>query len=163
MLLLSKRAKACPEHYILTFFKTRLHRRRRSFVHHQRRRRRPPAAMSSPPMEFPSSDIDMQQNPPSDTHSHQAQGEMHIPPSSDAANNPLFLGTPSATPVRGSVAARRALGLSTPRRAPGSGSDAQGSSPMLAYPSSSPVKARAGTPGSGAAQAASSDPLQFPS
>lgn len=104
--------------------------------------------MSSPPMEFPSSDVEM----------HEDALPATDPPQSD--NNPLFLGTPQATPVRGSaVAARRALGLSTPRRAP---REARESSPMLQYPSSSPAKPRVGgAPGSSAVL--DSDPLQFPS
>lgn len=108
--------------------------------------------MSSPPMEFPSSeldDVDMQEAPPTNVQSPHA-----------GSDNPLFLATPTRTPMR-NVAARRALGLSTPRRAPVGGV----SSPILDFPSSSsPVKSRAGArgpPSSNALQ--SSDPLHFPS
>ncbi|KAI5121912.1 hypothetical protein M0805_000241 [Coniferiporia weirii] len=112
--------------------------------------------MSSPPMEFPSSELDdaeMQDAPPSDAQ--------QPPPASD--DNPLFLATPTATPMR-NVAARRALGLSTPRRAPADGMHVA-SSPILNYPSSSsPSKPRerAGAPPSSTGLQ-DSDPLHFPS
>ena len=100
-------------------------------------------------MEFPSSELDdvnMQDAPPSDAQQ----------PESD---NPLFLATPTRTPMR-NVAARRALGLSTPRRAPAAGA----SSPILDYPSSSsPVKLRPAAMGLSSDAPHSSDPLQFPS
>lgn len=121
-------------------------------------------AMSSPPMEFPSSppmelpsselnDAEMQEAPPSDAQ--------QAPPASD--DNPLFLGTPTGTPMR-NVAARRALGLTTPRRAPGSDAGRM-SSPILNYPSSSssarPSARAHGVPSSTGLQ--DSDPLHFPS
>lgn len=106
-------------------------------------------------MEFPSSDIgdeEMQEAPPSDA--------LQPPPASD--DNPLFLDTPTQTPLR-NVAARRALGLSTPRRAPG-GNNNLTSSPILDFPSSSPARTRVAAgalPSSTGLQ--DSDPLHFPS
>ncbi|EJD05304.1 MCM-domain-containing protein [Fomitiporia mediterranea MF3/22] len=57
--------------------------------------------MSSPPMDFPSSEL----------------GDTETQEVSASDDNPLFLGTPSATPLH-NVAARRALGLSTPQSDP---------------------------------------------
>ncbi|KAL5478394.1 CDC54 [Sanghuangporus weigelae] len=112
--------------------------------------------MSSPPMEFPSSDL-------GDTEMQDAPASDAPQPLAASDDNPLFLRTPTGTPMR-NVAARRAVGLSTPRRAPHTSADPT-SSPILNFPSSSsPAKppAVAGKlPSSSGLQ--DSDPLQFPS
>ncbi|KAF8350874.1 cell division control protein 54 [Amanita rubescens] len=115
---------------------------------------------SPPPLDFPSSDVQMEEP---------EQSMPEAPPPL-----PLFLGSPIETPSRPQrtnipqssplrgVMARRALGLNTPKSAR-TPLFAEGSSSPMAFPSSSPTKTprrRVNLPQS---DAMDSDPLDFPS
>jgi DNA replication licensing factor MCM4 len=143
--------------------------------------------MSSPPLDFPSSDMDDIQMDDNTASGMQTQSMPEAPP-----RDPLFLaGTPSvantpvrqryehSSPLRGATA-RRALEMATPKRTPlfmGKNRIERihinihtqrdilptASSSPIAFPSSSPAKKaqRRGIPQSDAPQ--DSDPLDFPS
>ncbi|PFH50834.1 hypothetical protein AMATHDRAFT_3571 [Amanita thiersii Skay4041] len=123
--------------------------------------------MSSPPqLDFPSSELD--DIPMEDG----TGGEQSMPEAPTLQTTPLFLSTPTQTPVKAGranapdstplrgVMARRALGLTTPKRA--RTPLFEGSSSPIAFPSSSPVKTpkkRVAVPQS---DTMDSDPLDFP-
>ncbi|TFK53044.1 MCM-domain-containing protein [Heliocybe sulcata] len=124
--------------------------------------------MSSPPMEFPTSDLDDVNMEEGTTLNNTVEQSMADAPAAQTLflpTTPSTAGTPSRTQLGGSaVAARRALGMSTPRRtplfAPG------GSSSPLPYPSSSPAKKtptrRSQNVASSPRSVADSEPLDFP-